>query len=110
IGVPVMFMAGDNDEPGLRPDIPRKTLFDKAGPPKFYLVVLKGTHYSFTNSVCGRAELSQAIQWVPQALAITQYGLAFFDRYLLNDLSAGKWIKESALPLAQFIYHDIGRE
>ena len=110
IGVPVMFMAGDNDEPGLRPDIPRITLYNKAGPPKYYLVLLKATHYSFTNSVCGNAELFQAVEQVPQALAITQYGLAFFDRYLLNDASAGRWIRGSTLPLAQFIFHDIGRE
>jgi len=110
INVPVMFMAGDNDEPGLRPDIPRITLYEKARPPKFYLVLLKATHYSFTNSVCGAAELFQAVEQVPQALAITRYGLAFFDRYLLSDKSAGKWIKEAAIPVAQFVFHDIGRE
>ncbi len=110
IGIPVMFMAGDNDEPGLRPDIPRITLFNKARPPKFYLVLLKATHYSFTNSVCGDMDLSEAVSKIPQAVAISQYGLAFFDRYLLNDLSAGKWIKESGPPLSKFTYHDIGRE
>jgi predicted dienelactone hydrolase len=110
IGVPVMFMAGDNDEPGLRPDIPRMTLYDKAGPPKFYLVLVKATHYSFTNSVCGAAELFQAVERVPQAQVIAQYGLAFFDRYLLSDKSAGKWIKDSGLTSAQLVFHDIGRE
>jgi dienelactone hydrolase len=82
ITVPIMVMGGDNDAPALGPDLLRRMTYDRANPPKFYLVLKDATHFAFANRGCGGLPTYQAVEQRPQTKAICQYGLAFFDKFL----------------------------
>jgi len=98
-----MLMAADDDSPALHPDLPRRIIYDKANPPKFYLVLKNAIHFAFGNRGCDQTPLYQAVESDPQVNAICRYGLAFFDRYLLGNLSAGGQLEESDSAWAYYI-------
>jgi len=102
IDIPIIIMAGNNDEP-MNPTVPRRVLYDKVKPPKFYLVLKDATHFVFGNSGCGKNPLYQAVEIVPQTSAIARYGAAFFNRYLKNDLSASEQLNKTDPALAYYI-------
>jgi predicted dienelactone hydrolase len=86
---PLMVMAGDEDAPALGPELPRRILYDKANPPKFYLVLSHATHFAFANRGCGGLPTYQAVEKNPQTRAICRYGLAFFEKFLRKAPDAG---------------------
>ncbi|MBI2922009.1 MAG: dienelactone hydrolase family protein [Planctomycetes bacterium] len=88
VRIPVMLMAGDDDAAALHPEQPRRTLYDRLGPPRYYLVLSEANHLSFGNGVCKDTPLSSAHS-VPQARALCAAGLAFFDRHLLSRETPG---------------------
>jgi predicted dienelactone hydrolase len=94
IDAPVMIMAGDNDEPGLRPDIPRRTVYERAKSPKYYLILKDATHFVFGNRGCGELPLYRATDERAQTKAICQYGLAFFEKYLSGNPNADRLLEE----------------
>ncbi|MFH1902802.1 MAG: hypothetical protein ABIK20_01935 [Candidatus Omnitrophota bacterium] len=94
IDIPMMIMAGDDDEP-MNPTVPRRVGYDKAPTPKFYLILKNSTHFSFGNEVCGGMPLYEAVETNSQANAICRYGSAFFEKYLRGNLSAGKQLDKS---------------
>ena len=102
IDIPMIIFAGDNDEP-MNPNIPRRVTYDKANPPKFYLIIKNASHFVFGNSGCGKTPLYQAIETVPQTNAIVRYGAAFFDKYLKNNLSADEQLNKTDSALAYYI-------
>jgi len=103
IDVPIMIMAGDDDEPALHPGLPRRTIYDKARPPKYYLVLDNATHLSFGNTSCGQIALNQAVESNPQVNTICRYGLAFFEKHLLGNQDAGRWLENSNPAWAYYI-------
>ncbi|MBM3242627.1 T9SS type A sorting domain-containing protein [Candidatus Poribacteria bacterium] len=94
IDIPMMVMLGDDDESNLTgPNNAVRTLaYTKAKPPKYLLIMKNGSHLSFVNDVCAEGETDTTLfncrQSNPQAQAICQYGLAFFNRYLKTEVSA----------------------
>jgi len=88
IDVPVMVMAGDHDTPAVGPDSLRRLIYDRANPPKYYMVQKDATHFAFGNRSCGDLPLHQAVERSPKPRAICQYGLAFLDKYVRGDPSA----------------------
>lgn len=103
INIPIVLMAGDDDAPGLHPEIPRRITYDEVPPPKFYLVLKNATHFAFGNKGCGQTPLYQAVESNPQTNAICRYGLAFFEKYLRGNLSAGNQLKKSDSAWAYYI-------
>jgi predicted dienelactone hydrolase len=103
IDVPIMIMAGDDDEPALHPGLPRRTIYDEASVPKYYLVLEKATHLSFGNTSCGQSALYQAVNNNPQVNAICRYGLAFFEKYLLRNHYAGRCLEGTDSAWAYYI-------
>jgi len=99
IDIPIMVMAGDNDEP-MNPEVPRKLTYEKANPPKYYLVLKDSTHFSFGDRKCMGEILSDCHDSNTQAGVIDEYGLAFFDMYLRNG--TGKQLNGSASPWAYY--------
>ena len=112
IDVPVMLMTGDNDESELGKGlgIRRRLLYDKANPPKFYLILKNATHFAFTNMVCEESPLYQAVQNNPQAKAICEYGLAFFEKYFRRTSSADEKLKKLDSALAYYVREEIPGE
>lgn len=102
IAVPFMILAGDDDEPGMAPWVPRRTVFDQAPPPKYYLILKDTTHFTFGNRGCAGRPLHRAVSETPQTRAICDYGLAFFDRYLRGDTSAAKTLSRPDPALAYY--------
>jgi dienelactone hydrolase len=96
INVPIMLMRGDNDPANLgeKLGIDRKVLYDRAKPPKYYLVLKDATHFSFSNRACGDTPLYQAVQSNAQVKAICEYGLAFWERYIRGNITAEKNLQE----------------
>lgn len=88
IHVPVMLMVGDDDAPSLRPELPRRIIYDRANAPRFYLVLKDATHFTFGNRGCGQLPLDQAVKKNSKISAICRYGLAFFDKYVRGNASA----------------------
>ena len=83
-----MLMTGDDDEPAIGPDLPRRIIYDRSNPPHFYLVMKNATHFVFSNRGCGGQLLYRAVDENPQIRSIGRYGLAFFDRHLRPNLSS----------------------
>lgn len=104
IDVPIMLIRGDNDPANLGEGlgIDRKVLYERARPPKYYLVLKNATHFSFTNRVCGDIPLYQATAFNLQAKAICEYGLAFLERYICGNISAGKKLSETSQALVYY--------
>jgi len=101
IDVPMMVMVGDDDPSNLKgPNNADRTLaYDRAKLPKYLLIMKNGRHLSFVNAVCSEGETDTTLfdcrQSNPQAQAICQYGLAFFNRYLKNDVNAEEQLNKS---------------
>jgi predicted dienelactone hydrolase len=106
IAVPLMLMAGENDLPGLHPELQRRMIYDEASPPKYYLVLKDGTHFSFGNGVCGNARLCDAVETNVQARAICRYGLAFFERYVRRETEAARQLQTSDPAWAYYVNVD----
>lgn len=102
LDIPIMLMAGDDDEPALGPHLPRRMIYDRAGSPRYYAVLKDATHFAFTNRVCGDTPLYLAAESNPQAGAICRYGYNFFQDYLLGDSSTLANLEE---PDAAFTYY-----
>jgi len=106
IDVPMMLMRGDNDPANLGESlgIDRKVLYDRAKPPKYYLVLKDATHFSFGNPVCGDGSipLYQATESNVQARAICEYGIAFLERYIRGNMLAEERLKE---PSKAWVYY-----
>jgi len=96
IDLPIMVMRGDNDPANLGGELglDRKLVYEKANPPKYYIVLKNATHFCFTNRVCGGLPLYQATEINIQAKAICEYSLAFFERYLCGSVSAENDLKK----------------
>jgi len=94
ITVPTMVMSGDEDAPALGPELPRRMLYDRANPPKFYLVLSHATHFAFANRGCGGLPTYQAVERNPQTKAICRYGLAFFEKFLKKAPAAAAVLNE----------------
>ena len=105
IDIPIMLMTGDNDESELGGglNIRRRLLYDKANSPKFYLILKNATHFAFSNTVCGETPLYQAVEVNPQAKAICEYGLAFFEKYFRGLASADEKLKKLDSAWAYYI-------
>lgn len=103
VTVPVMVMAGDQDSPAAGPDLPRRTVYDKVRPPKFYLVLKDATHFAFGNRACKGLPTYQAVESVPQVSAICRYGLAFFDKHVRKDMGAARQLDETSPALAYYV-------
>jgi len=99
IDIPLMIMAGDNDEP-MNPEFPRKLTYERANPPKYYLVLRDSTHFSFGDMKCMGEILSDCRNSNTQAMVIDKYGLVFFERYLKNG--TGEELNESDSTLAYY--------
>jgi len=110
IDVPIMLMAGDDDEPAMHPEVPRRTIYDLASPPRFYFVLKNATHFDFGNSVCGEIPLYEAVEINPQASAICRYGLAFFEKYLRGNLSADEQLGTTDSALVYYIKEEVAGE
>ncbi|MFQ6088136.1 MAG: M28 family peptidase [Candidatus Methanofastidiosia archaeon] len=102
IDIPIMIMAGDDDEP-MNPEIERKLAYDRANPPKYYLILKDSTHFSFGNTNCGEDTLFECRKSNPQVQVINTYGLAFFEKYLKGDTQANEQLKRSIPALAYYI-------
>ncbi|MDQ7778947.1 MAG: serine hydrolase [Planctomycetota bacterium] len=98
VDVPLMALVGDNDSPAVHPELPRRMVFDKVAPPKYYLVLKDGTHFSFGNSVAQGEPLPKAVETNPQARALCAYSLAFFDKYLRGDAESAAVVLDQADP------------
>jgi hypothetical protein len=98
-----MLIAGDDDSPALNPEVPRRVTYDEANRPKFYLVLKGAAHVTFGNRSCGQALLYRAVKRNPHVNEICRYGLAFFEKYLRGDLSAGRQLEESDPAWAYYI-------
>ncbi len=106
IDVPLMLMVGEYDSPGLCPDLPRRVIYDRAGPPKYYLVSRGGTHFTFGNRGCGKLPLYEAVESIDQMNAICRYGLAFFEKYVRMDPSAGDPLKDTDPAWAYYLMEE----
>jgi predicted dienelactone hydrolase len=106
ITLPLMVMGGDNDAPALGPEVPRRTLYDKANPPKFYLVLKDATHFAFANRGCGGLPTYQAVEQRPQTRAICRYGLAFFEKFLKQSPAAGAVLNEKSAEWICYAKHE----
>ena len=96
IDIPVMIMHGDQDAAAIHPEVQRGVAYANAGPPKFYLVIKRCTHFTFGNAPCqdwdsipkcGKANFSVRV--------ICDYASAFFKRYLRQDLEAEELLRAS---------------
>lgn len=104
ITIPIMIMVGDNDPPLYGPpEVPWWTIYDLAMPPKYLLILKDATHFTFTNSGCGKTPLEQAVKTVPQVNVISQYGLAFLNKYLKKNSSLEKILSQKAEALVYYI-------
>jgi hypothetical protein len=57
-------------------------------PPKFFLKLKNGVHGSFYNGICEKyANTNECQKSSEFAKVINSYSLAFFNRYLKNDLN-----------------------
>ena len=72
VNIPLMLMVGENDEAYFG-DLPRRIAYDIAKPPKYYLVLDDSTHFSFSSP-----------ENSTHAEAISSYGLAFSQKYLIG--------------------------
>jgi predicted dienelactone hydrolase len=57
--------------------------YDQTRPPKYYVELSSGTHFAWTNFLCGGyAHVGQCLEQEPSAAVIEAYALAFFQKYL----------------------------
>jgi len=103
VHVPVMLMVGDDDSPALGPDLPRRTIYNRVNPPRYYLVLKDATHFAFGNRGCGRRPFYRAVNENAQANAICRYGLAFLDKHLRKDPFADAQLKRSDPAWAYYV-------
>lgn len=90
IHVPLMTMHGDHDEP-MNPSVPRRLLYERVNPPKYYLVLRNTTHFTFGNRPCQQYETVRDCQtFDPRVKAINSYSSTFFEKYLKNNMEADK--------------------
>ena len=88
IKIPVMIMQGDDIDDVDTHSIPRRKVFDDAMPPKFFLRLKNGLHGSFYNGICDKySDINKCQKSSEFAKVINSYSLAFFNRYLKNDLN-----------------------
>jgi predicted dienelactone hydrolase len=85
IHVPVMYQGAQFDvgiTPSLRGD---HGAFAASNRPKYYVELLLGNHFIWTNLECGSKTASDCVRSDMTARLIDDYGIAFLDRYLKND-------------------------
>lgn len=86
IDIPIMVMHGDYDLLLMRPEVEWWATYDRANPPKFYLVIKGANHFTFSNTTCQSSD--------SRVRVINEYALAFFNRYLKQDLGAEEKLQE----------------
>jgi len=95
IHIPLMTMHGDHDEP-MNPNFPRGLLYERANPPKYYLVLRNATHFTFGNMPCQQYNTISDCQALDQRVrAINSYGSAFFEKYLKNSTEADRQLSRT---------------
>jgi len=95
IQTPLMTMHGDHDEP-MNPDYPRGLLYERANPPKYYLVLRDATHFTFGNTPCQQySTISDCQASDPRVRAINSYSSAFFEKYLKNSTEADRQLSRT---------------
>jgi len=94
ITVPVMFMYGEKEGSTVRDFINDKaadtqSAYENCHPPKFLLVIKGANHFSFGQTVFQDMWPGMGAQeGQKQADVICEYGLAFFERYVKDNLRA----------------------
>jgi polyhydroxybutyrate depolymerase len=95
VKIPIMVWAGDNDPAAINPrqsQTARRDVYDLVTTPKYFLIVKDSDHFTFGNPrpAGGSRSLQEAVESSPQSQLIRDYSMAFLDKYLLDDPSAGE--------------------
>jgi predicted dienelactone hydrolase len=88
IRVPVMYQGAQGDwliTSSLRGD---RGAFGLSNAPKYYVELLGGNHFEWTNLACGADPVARCLRSKSNPRLIDEYGIAFLDRYLKDDGTA----------------------
>ncbi|MDR3418278.1 MAG: alpha/beta fold hydrolase [Nevskia sp.] len=81
--VPVMYQGAQYDMFMTAAISKPNGFYDQTAPPKYYVQLNGGTHFAWTNFLCGNGRsVTQCVQQDPSAAVIDAYALAFFQKYL----------------------------
>jgi len=112
--VPVMFMYGERETGRLRArlinpkGIDTRRAYSSCSPPKFMLEIRGANHFSFGQVVFSDSLIGSGARLGEQiASTIEAYGLAFFERYLLNREEA-EAVLTSGHPMVTRQWFDTG--
>jgi pimeloyl-ACP methyl ester carboxylesterase len=94
IRVPVMYQGAQFDV-GITPSLP--DAYRASNSPKFYAELMLGNHFVWTNLECTSKTGSDCVRMDGTARLITDYGIAFLDRYLKGDGGALQRLSGSGL-------------
>jgi predicted dienelactone hydrolase len=94
IRVPVMYQGAQFDV-GITPSLP--DAYRASNSPKFYAELMLGNHFVWTNLECTSKTGSDCVRMDGTARLITDYGIAFLDRYLKGDSGALQRLSGSGL-------------
>jgi dienelactone hydrolase len=97
IRVPVMYQGSQLDI-GITPSLP--PAFSASNSPKYFVELLLGNHFIWTNLECGSRTPSDCLRADATARLINDYSIAFLDRYLKDD--AGPLSRLSGAGVATF--------
>jgi predicted dienelactone hydrolase len=85
VTIPVMYQGAEGDfgiTPSLRGD---SGAYGATGGPKYYLELRRGNHFIWTNLQCLNRTSAECRTRTSEARLITEYGIAFLDRYLKDE-------------------------
>jgi predicted dienelactone hydrolase len=97
IRVPVMYQGAQYDI-GITPSLP--AAYRASNSPKYYAELMLGNHFIWTNLECASRTGADCVRTDATARLITEYGIAFLDRYLKGD--AGPMQRLNGAGLATF--------
>ena len=108
IRIPLMLIAGDKDlVQNLTKNTDkvalRRTIFDKASPPKYFLILENTGHIGFTNLICRRPFLQLRAKTDVKVNTLCKYSTVFFDKYLKNDATNDEFLNKPDKPLVYYI-------
>jgi predicted dienelactone hydrolase len=114
IHIPQMHMVGEMDQDNLKSflrfilrekKLPRKTAYDQTNPPKFFLMIKNGNHFTFTDWTClFYRNLSTCQMKNPKAQTILGYSLLFFDTFLKQKDKARQGLLQNNANLLHYEY------
>ncbi len=103
VKVPIMYQGAELDV-GITPFLEGKDgAYAQSSPPKFFVKLRGGTHFTWTNAVCAKTQtIADCLQSKPEAKLIDDYAIAFFDYSLKGKPEP--LLTTDNLALSMFLY------